>query len=234
MTWQQEPGQYPGQQPPTYGNPGYVPAPPGMAPPPGVPVPPAGQPGQPYGVPQYSADPYGMQYGGFPQPEPSGGTAITAGILSILGGVAEFAGSIVVIIALIVLSNLDASNKVVDALPDWYTAGMVVMAVVEVITGTILLIGGIALLTRRLWGRIAIVVGCAIALTTSIIGLFIDFAVAEAITSDISAGTDVDLGSGIGSTAGSIIQMIFPIVTIVLALLPATKAWCLAKRYRPS
>ncbi|QKT06100.1 hypothetical protein HUN08_02010 [Gordonia sp. X0973] len=236
-SWQQGPPNDPGQaQVPQYGP---VPQVPGYPAAPNL-----GDPQQYPAVPQYGAPQYGAipgvtapypggvppQYGQFGDPayavaygphtpEPNGATGIIAGILSLLGGAAQLLG---VIGAIGVLALLSSVKGAADLLPGWYSAVMIVIIVVDLVLGVALVTGGVGLLMRRLWARIVVAAACVLALIGSIAGLVVTNAIYDASPA-LSTNRGTEIVSGIGG-------LIFPIVTLTLALLPATKIWCEARR----
>lgn len=173
-----------------------------------------GQPqyGQPqYGQPQYGANPYGA-----PQ-SPSGGTAITAAVLALVGGAWHLFGT------LIGLATL-AGTQDVDGLPSWYTGYAIVNWVGVLIVAAALITGGIMLLKRKVVSRIIIAAGCGIALVIQWIGAVLAVAIGAAMES--ASGV-----AGLGAMSGAIgifvaiFMSIFPITTIVLTYLKSTLRW---------
>jgi hypothetical protein len=193
---------------------GYPVAPP---PYPGAPAP--GYPAAPQGYyagyptapgPQYS--PYG------PPPSPSGGTAITAAVLSFLGTVAHGLGTMVVFVA---MSAINDVPKAKDLLPGWYTGFAIGSALINVAISIALLVGGIQLLRHVGWSRMLIAGACAAAIVWRIVDLVATKSIYDSIEK-----YGVDTGQRIGGMAGSTFALIFPIATLVLVLVPLTKRWC--------
>lgn len=191
-----------------YGAPGYPPQP-------GHPVPP-GYPA-PYGYPAPAPGGYG-----YPPPprQPSGGTAITAGILSILGGLV----SVFMAISMVVLATASSENSLtsgaalatgarrrgsrssssgsdidIDFDFDGFAGGHILMAIAYAILALVLLTGGFMLLRRSGTGRTMVIIGCVGTLVVSIFGL--DFLV-----------------------------VVFALATLILAAIGPTKRWIDAGR----
>ncbi|GAA2054849.1 hypothetical protein [Williamsia deligens] len=80
----------------------------------------------------------------------------------------------------------------------------------------VLVAGGVFLLRRRILGRTLVLVGCGLSVLVGIAGVIVVAAVANS-----SSGVELAVGSGIGATMG----LIFPIVTVILLVLPATTRW---------
>jgi hypothetical protein len=145
VTYPQQPEQYPGPGGTPTPGPGGMPAPgtgpEGMAAPwtGGMPAPgtgPGGPPAQPasMGFGQMPAYPAGAGYGAPPRQKPSGGTAITAGVLAIVGAVWALGSAVI----------------------NWM---QVIVMAIEVLTLTP---GAIMLFRRMSLGRWLILVGCVL------------------------------------------------------------------------
>jgi hypothetical protein len=237
VTYPQQPGQYPGQQPGQYPGPdsGGVPAQyPGTGPdgmpaqqypgtgPDGMPAQqypgtgPGGMPAQPYpggGMPQYPGAPGAMPpypAGGYGQDQqrPSGGTAITAGVLACLGAVWA------IIAALINVSTLDAISGSSIA---WVVWMQIIVMVIEVLT---LAPGAVMLFRRMAIGRWLIAAGCALHIIQGIV------AIAAIDSSGLLDGSDDSAAVAGGSAVGGIVVLLPAIATLVLVLVPLTAKWC--------
>lgn len=188
---------------------------------------PYGQPsfGAPqYGTPQYGAtDPYAAPQYGLPgpgfTPQPSGATGIAAAVLSLLGGAAQLFGAFSAIGVSALLSS--ASSSVGEVLPGWYSGVLMLTIVIGFALAAALLVGGGFLLARRSWARILIAATCGITIALGILSLIVSNAVYQNLAGEYASGQGV-------SSIFSILGLIFPVVTAVLALLPGTKAWCQA------
>jgi len=211
--WQ--PGEQPG--PEQHGTPQG----PGGVPPhhPGAPTPPA----YPYSYPAHQPSPYPQPgqapgyspYSPYPQPQyggpaPSAGTAIAAAILSFLGALANALGAL--------------GNFAVPTMAQFHGSGtgvFVVLGMVSLAITVALLVGGILLLRRKLAGRLIIAVTCGVVIAMALIG----YLMAQSLLNQAGVSAAETMPTLLGRTIGSIF---FPALTMVLALVPSTKKWCLA------
>ncbi|WP_217155057.1 hypothetical protein [[Mycobacterium] fortunisiensis] len=193
----QQPGYQ--QQPPYPQQPGY---PPPGHPQEGFPQQGFGQQGFPGYPPSggYPPQPYLMPTG-----EPSGGTAITAAVLAALGGVAGLVGGVLGAIGLAVGSTEADLSGGVYAL-------LIVGILFNFVFGLMIATGAVMLFQRKMLGRWLVVSACALAILSSLLSL----GAAAAMST-----SHVGLGGGFFTFLG----LIFPIATLVLALLPSTTAW---------
>lgn len=184
---------------------------------PGAQQPPYPPPGQYAPYPQYSQHPQYSQYPQYPQqgfggPAPSGGTAIGAAVLSFLGALANILGAL--------------GNFSVASMPQFHsqnTGLFVVMGVVALAIAAALAVGGIMLLRRNLVGRMIIAIACGVVIVLALVG----YLMAQALLNQAGLSASATMPSLLGRTIGSIV---FPVVTMALALVPSTKNWCLAGR----
>ncbi|MDT8911467.1 hypothetical protein [Amycolatopsis sp. PS_44_ISF1] len=192
--------QDPGAQPQPYaGQPGQ---------PFGQPSQPFGQPSQPFGAPP---QPYGPPFPAYPggpgsiqPPKPGGGTAITAAVLAILGGIA----SLVSVIGYIAIGAETSSLPVF----------VIVSLVVNLAMAGLLLFGAITLLMHKPIGRMCVTVGSGLAIAYTLITLVLHFA-------DVSGlGGDTSAVMGFGVVA-SILWILPPVATLVLAIVKPTAWW---------
>ncbi|WP_051124852.1 hypothetical protein [Amycolatopsis benzoatilytica] len=202
MTYPQNPQ---GQQPPSGQFPGQPY--PGSQPTPAQPYPGA-QP-QPYAQP-VPGQPYGVYPGGpgVLSQKPSGGTAITAGVLAIIGGIWA------IISVIISISALSALHVGFHGIMWSLYLGIGVYA----INIGLLIYGGIGLFLHQPAGRICTIIGC---------GLTIAFGILSAVTSGIAVSsalrhTSGVLGMGIGF---ALVALIPPIATLILAIVKPTADW---------
>jgi hypothetical protein len=153
---------------------------------------------------------------GFVTPQPSGGTAITSAVLAIVGSIGQLLGAVGSLLAVTAFTDL----KEFDDLPGWTGTYFLVAGVVSLIAGVSLLTGAIMLLTKKISGRIWIGLGCVIVLVFGVAGFF----AGEAIEDSFSSSSSMPAGTGFGYVG--LVFLIFPIVTLVLAWLPATEKYC--------
>ena len=181
-----------------------------------------------------------MTYPQYPQPgaypvppaapaQPRGGTAITAGVLATLGGLLSLGITAVSLFFLIVIasigSNFDRSDvEFLDSIFGVLAIGLVAVVIIALVLGTllsVLLIAGAVLLFRRkMLGRWLVVSGCAVAIVSNLMTSVFT----TAVTSD-----DWYSPEGVVS---ALLGLAFPIITMVLALLPSTTAWIRAEQGR--
>jgi len=181
-----------------------------------------------------------MTYPQYPQPgaypvppaapaQPRGGTAITAGVLAALGGLLSLGITAVSLFFLIVIasigSNFDRSDvEFLDSIFGVLAIGLVAVVIIALVLGTllsVLLIAGAVLLFRRkMLGRGLVVSGCAVAIVSNLMTSVFT----TAVTSD-----DWYSPEGVVS---ALLGLAFPIITMVLALLPSTTAWIRAEQGR--
>ncbi|MFE0028600.1 hypothetical protein [Amycolatopsis sp. NPDC059021] len=190
--------QYPGQQP-NQGQPGV---PPQYPPSGGYPVP-GQQPayGQPYpgGYPQAP---------GFvpPHQKPSGATAITAGVLAVLGGVYYLVSAVIQIVAVFGYSRY---------LP-WL---MLVTAFLYLVLAGLLLAGGILLFLKKPAGRMLSIIGSALAIAVVLIGFVLSLVGLSALRHF----------SGSMVAGAGIVALVFVVIpataTLVLSLVRPTAVW---------
>ncbi|WP_069162011.1 hypothetical protein [Nocardia altamirensis] len=165
-------------------------------------------PQYPGGYTPYPANPVGGS-------APSGATAITAGVLAGVGAVSQlFGGALNMVIGIVDFESLIGEYDTSGLLgQSWFRTWAVVSGVVGVVTGVLLGVGTIALFKRKQFGRMLIVVGCAVAIMVGIAG----FAINQSVDSSWNS-TLINGGSGLFS-------LIFPIATAILLLVPATSRW---------
>jgi hypothetical protein len=220
MTYPPQPGQYPD---PTSG---------------GFPAQSGGTPAAPQGAPAYQAAPYPEpayptggypaagyptagypQSGGFPAQPPSGGTAITAGVLAILGALWAIAMAGI---------NFTAISEINDgsipASVNWVIWMQAVVAIFEVLT---LGPGAILLFMRKPVGRWLVIAGCALHITQGIVAAvgLLSSGVLSADNSSSDSST-YRASFAVGGIFGLIVVLIPAIATLILASVPLTGKWC--------
>ncbi|WP_327148883.1 hypothetical protein [Nocardia sp. NBC_01329] len=200
-----------------YGQPPQQPGYPAQYPPPG-PAYPAPAPGYP--PPGYP--PVGGY--GYVPPAPGGGTGITAGILALLGGVISSVSAVSLLFFASSAGNSltngaalatgarrrttssSSSSGGPDIDIDLDVNGFVLaMGIVQAVLALLLLIGGFLLLRRSNAGRTMVILGCSAAALLTIVSV-------------------LGQSSG-GLIVGSLLGLVFPILTLVLAAVGATKRW---------
>lgn len=170
--------------------------------------------------------PMKQQYAG------SGGTAITASVLSFLSVLVNGMYAAIGVMALIGLATLAASSRSVG---DHGTIGLTLaLSTVMAIGPIVLLIGGIQLLMHKRSGRWKIVVGSLLTIAGPSAFLLVSFGVLQGLSS---------LSGGMGTVEGAAQSKAFhqmattfvllngapialALLTIILTLAPATRRWC--------
>ncbi|WP_157895854.1 hypothetical protein [Mycobacteroides chelonae] len=142
------------------------------------------------------------------QPSPSGVTAKTMAVLAVLGGIANLA-----VAALWAFALGDAVSEQ-NTLPSWYQSQSYVVGAGLVIVAGLLLAGAAMTFTRKRFGPRIVAAGCAVRIAV----FFGDLAATLAATHEGGLGLR-------GSPALYLSGLVFPVITLVLALLPATKRW---------
>lgn len=170
---------------------------------PGYPQPGYPQPGYPGGQQPYPAV----------AAEPSGVTGMIAGVLAALGAFAGLVGGVGGVIGLGALSSMAGSAY----LSGGSYALMIVVLLFNFVFSLMIGIGAVMLFQRKMLGR-WLVVGASI---LAILSGLLSFGVSVVATSKYS--------SGVGGGWLSLVTLIFPIATIVLAMVPATTEWIRAK-----
>ena len=192
------------------GQPGYPPQ--GGYPQQGGYPPQGGYPQQP-GYPPQGGYPGGQQpYLPTPPPStsPSAATGIIAAVLSGLGGLANVVGGLLATFGLSVM----ISESTYDIGSGAWT-GLIAITMLNIVAGVLLSVGTVMLLLRKRSSQWIVVAGCAVSIVSSLISLSLASTIADYQYS--GKGADV-------------VGLVFPIVTIVLALLPSTAAWIRAKQ----
>ncbi|WP_051181905.1 hypothetical protein [Nocardia vinacea] len=162
--------------------------------------------------PQYHGGQY--PYSQASTPKPKGGTAIAAGVLAAIGAVMQM----LVGLMNIVLGLTQSHELRQDAGLTWYPTYVLSTGAVALLAGTLLGTGAVALFRRRPAGRLLIVAGCASAILFGIAWAVVMFGV-----------TLIGGLSGIAGTLDGSVGLVFPIATIILALVPSTRRWIAAE-----
>lgn len=174
---------------------------------------------QPGGWPQ---QPYQPPYGALPPQQPSAVTAIIAAVLSFLGAAANIIGPLFAILGVGVLAAVASDSDF--EFPGWYYPITIISSIVQLVAGIGLVVGGIMLLRKTNTGRMIIAISCAGVIVVSILGI-ISGAALTSWAEDRLDGADLT-GSVATNVGVSVVGLIFPIATLVLALLPATRQYC--------
>ena len=197
---------------------------------------PYGQQGQPgsYGPPpQQPAQP--GQYGYYapppqpypaypPTPSPSGGTAITAAVLAILGSVAQGLGALALFAELGSLSSAEW-DQAREFLPGWWRPYVTFSGFLGLAVAVALLVGGILLFLRRDGARKVIATCCVVVIVAAIAELFFALDMKNTLDKEGYSGL-FNMGEAAAKALGG---TVFPLATLILVLVPASKRWCQAR-----
>jgi hypothetical protein len=140
---------------------------------------------------------------------PGAATGIIAEVLSGLGGLANVVGGLLATFGLAAM----ISESTYDIGSGAWT-GLIVVTMLNIVAGVLLSIGTVMLLLRKMTSRWIVVAGCAVSIVSSLISLSLASTIAE---------------YQYGGKGADVVGLVFPTVTIVLALLPATAASIRAK-----
>ncbi|MET8876283.1 hypothetical protein [Nocardia sp. NPDC004604] len=152
-----------------------------------------------------------------PAPVPSGGTAISAGVLASIGSAAQLLGGGVNIVLGVTDLGTDLADYDSTGLfaQHWFKAYALVTGVIALITAILLSVGAVMVFTRKPLGRVLVVAGCAVVVIAGIA----EYAVTLRYTT--SGGSAAGISGGVGGLIG----LVFPIATAVLALIAPTTRW---------
>ncbi|WP_157110171.1 hypothetical protein [Nocardia anaemiae] len=157
-------------------------------------------------------------YPSVPAPAPSGGTAITAGVLASVGSAGQLLGGGLNIVLGATdlardLAEYDSTGLFVHS---WFKTYLLVTGSIAVVSAFLLGVGAVMMFTRRPLGRVLVVAGCAVVVVAGIAG----YAVTARYTTSGASAAEI----------GGLFGLIFPIATAVLTLVPPTRRWL---DYRP-
>ncbi|AIY49030.1 hypothetical protein [Mycolicibacterium fortuitum] len=146
----------------------------------------------------------------------SGTTAIITAVLAGIGALLTLGNGIAGLSGLVALFG-DAGLRTLALRTPGPLALTVLATLLSVACGLLLLAGTVALLRGRMIGRRLIVGGCGLIILGSLISLGLNLA------------TTARSGS-YGISGLAILSLVLPVATLVLALLPSTTNWLLAKQ----
>ena len=188
------------------------------------------QPGYPrQGYPQHNYPQQGYS-GGYQYPPvrpagPSGGTANAAAVLAGLGTFAMLGFGMLLLAA---AGSPDRDPAWGDTPSRSSNAGDVIFVIVGlavIVAGIMLAVGAVTLYQRRMVGRWLVVAGCAIAILTSLLFMILFVA----LLGDAAAA-----GLALAINFPVLLGVVFPILTLVLALRPSTAEWIRARPNVPA
>ncbi|MCV7066668.1 hypothetical protein H7H51_14845 [Mycolicibacterium farcinogenes] len=148
-----------------------------------------------------------------PTAEPSGTTGTIAAVLAALGAVAGLGGGVLAAIGLSAASGMSSLSGGVYAL-------LIALVLFSFVFGLMIATGAVLLFQRKMLGRWLVVGACVLAILSGLISFGVSAAATAAVYGSYSAGNGGVL---------NLVTLVFPIATLVLALLPSTTAWIKAK-----
>ncbi len=170
----------------------------------------------------------------------TGGTAITAAILATLGGLAGLGGVLMYVVNTV---RFDSPVFGWGFMPGWVSIVVAVSFVVDLVAAVMLLVGAAQVFGRRGSGPMLVALGCFGVIVAYLLGVFTGLVLSLEYDLPIISGqssifgnTSVDtmLGAYVDIPwAISLLVMVFPVVTFVLAVLPSTRRWCRGAAARP-
>ncbi|MEV0712269.1 DUF4064 domain-containing protein [Nocardia aurea] len=167
--------------------------------------------------PQYPGG-YNPYPGGYSMPAaaPNGATAIIAGVLAGLGALSNLVGGgfNVAFSAADFGSDLSEFDSTGLLGNESYSTFALVTGIVSIITAVVLGVGAIMLFNRKALGRTLVAAACAVCILSQLVGVV--------VVLGLLSSTDVSPVSG---GLSGIFSIVFPVATLVLALVPATSRW---------
>ncbi|WP_166907353.1 hypothetical protein [Mycobacterium sp. DL440] len=151
-----------------------------------------------------------------PGASPSGVAAIITAVLAGIGALLTLSNGIAGLSGLVALAG-DAGLRTLALRSPGALTLTVLATLLSVACGLLLLAGTVALLRRKMIGRHLIVSGCVLIILGSLISLGLNLAAAARYGS-------------FGISGLAILSLVLPVATIVVALLPSTRAWIQAKQ----
>ncbi|WP_218719218.1 hypothetical protein [Nocardia sp. MH4] len=167
----------------------------------------------------------------------SGGTAVVAAALALLGGIA---GAVGVLFGLFRMVRSETGVFGWGIAPGWVSVVSGATLLVDVLSAVSLSVGAILLFRRRGAGPTLVALG-----SVGTLGAYVVTAMSTAVQLlqyDLPIGRHLDAVLGQSVFNGlfsversvpwmvSVLLLVFPVVTFVLAVLPSTRRWCKAAR----
>ncbi|MCW4354209.1 hypothetical protein ONR57_12955 [Hoyosella sp. YIM 151337] len=164
-------------------------------------------------------------------PQPSGATAIAAAVLALLGGCAAVLG-IAAFVLMIVEGGFDRAFLLAGVTLSelgWWGPYLAASQLANAVTAVLLISGAVALLKKKRSGQTWIVIGCLLVIVAQIAAM----AATAALLGSVSAILDPAIEFGplvqnamVSTGIFTIVTLLFPILTLVLAASPSTTRWC--------
>lgn len=156
----------------------------------------------------------------------SGGTAITASVLSFLGVAAHVfvpLGSVFGIVEVVGHRGTEYAGTY----PNWFVPWGFGSGGVQLVVAVLLLIGGINLQRHRSSGVVMIAIACAVVIALDVVKVAISVVLANNWKYlPHQMNTDTFQTSSAPGVVMTVVFFMFPVVTMILALAPSTRRWC--------
>ncbi|WP_157120859.1 hypothetical protein [Nocardia miyunensis] len=143
--------------------------------------------------------------------EPSSGTAMAAGVLASLGAAGQILGGALDIVVGSALPDFD--DEVLRN--SWFSGYLIGIGVIGLITAGLLGTGAVLMFRRKPLGRILITAGCVVTIVVGVASYVVLYA----------GGVGAPAGSFLMGGLGGLVGQVFPVITAILTLLPATGRW---------
>ncbi|MFD4460533.1 hypothetical protein [Nocardia sp. NPDC058480] len=158
---------------------------------------------------------------------------MTAAILALLGGLAALGGLVMYVVNTL---RFDAHWLAWGLVPGWASIVTVVLLVIDLVASIMLLVGATLIFRKHKAGPTLVILGCLGVIGAFVLGALstviqmMDYGVPlsrhlDALMGNSSInlilGADVDIPWAI-----SLLVMVFPVATFLLAVLPSTRRWC--------
>ncbi|MGW5456216.1 hypothetical protein [Nocardia sp. NPDC003979] len=159
-----------------------------------------------------------------------GGRGVSAGVLAGLGGVAGASGVVAGLV------RTEGPMFGIGFAPGWVSAVSGLTLVIDVVSSVLLLVGAVLVFVRRGAGPTLVALGCAGAVgayalnAVSVMVQMRDYGIGIGHPLEIVLGqssVNAILGAEVEVPwVVSLLLLVFPMVTFVLAVLPSTRRWC--------
>ncbi len=159
-------------------------------------------------------------------------SALVFGILNFLYAGFTICGLGFAVIGLAVTPDPHALDPLLEMMPQGspYRAFLIVSLVLETIAVFVLVAGGVGLLRFKSWGRTLSIIYASYTIISEVVGGVVNYLVLAAPALQKAAGMPSGpekaalIGGAVGSSAGAIFGLIYPIVLLVFMLRPSFAA----------
>lgn len=160
-------------------------------------------------------------------PGNSGHTATAASVLSFLGAATHLFVPLLAFFGIVeVLGH--RGSQYAGTYPNWFAPWSFASGGVQLVVAVLLLIGGISLQRRRRRGITMIAIACTVVIALDVAKVAVSITLAKD-WKHLPHQMDVDTfhPSAAPGIVMTIVFFMFPVVTMILALAPATRRWCM-------